>query len=148
MIDFKAMVEATSVLMLAYVTLAVSVGVGYTLSWYSHYIVKVLKLKYAARKIKIEEAQSSEFREYTELLRTTLDAKNRDYGNSVEKSMDKYGLVSVIIRLNDKFNRLSALTTSGEASVKDESLADTVLDVAGYSVLLYKYLIEHKNIKK
>ena len=33
--------------------------------------------------------------------------KNRDYGNSFDKSMDKFGLVVAAIRIGDKVNRLS-----------------------------------------
>lgn len=69
--------------------------------------------------------------------------KNSDYGNSFEKSMDKFGLVVSAIRMGDKVNRLQSLVTNkSEAQVKDESIADTFMDLACYaimSVMWYNY---------
>lgn len=62
--------------------------------------------------------------------------KNRDYGNSFDKSMDKFGLVVAAIRIGDKVNRLQSLISKrGEAEVKDESLADTFMDTACYAIM-------------
>jgi hypothetical protein len=61
--------------------------------------------------------------------------KNRDYGNSFDKSMDKFGLVVAAIRIGDKVNRLQSLIAKGGAEVKDESLADTFIDLACYSIM-------------
>lgn len=48
--------------------------------------------------------------------------KDRDYGNSFDKSMDKFGLVVAAIRIGDKVNRLQSLVAKrGGAEVKDES---------------------------
>ena len=72
-------------------------------------------------------------RSYTENLSETLVAKNADYGNSFEKSYEKHGLVSAVIRLEDKLNRLESLLKN-EAQV-NESIDDTLLDIAGYAIL-------------
>lgn len=72
-------------------------------------------------------------RSYTENLSETLVAKNADYGNSFEKSYEKHGLVSAVIRLEDKLNRLESLLEN-EAQV-NESIDDTLLDIAGYAIL-------------
>ena len=62
--------------------------------------------------------------------------KNRDYGNSFDKSMDKHGLVVSVIRMGDKVNRLQSLVAKkGEAEVKDESIADTFMDLACYAIM-------------
>lgn len=67
--------------------------------------------------------------------------KNRDYGNSFDKSMDKFGLVVAAIRIGDKVNRLQSLVAKrGEAEVKDESLADTFMDLACYSIMTMLWL--------
>lgn len=67
--------------------------------------------------------------------------KNRDYGNSFDKSMDKFGLVVAAIRIGDKVNRLQSLVDKrGEAEVKDESLADTFMDLACYSIMTLLWL--------
>lgn len=84
------------------------------------------------------------FQQYTDELATILFAKNEDYGDSFTKSMNKFGMVASVVRLEDKFNRLENLTTKHKQNVKDESLADTFLDLAGYAILSYKYLNEDK----
>lgn len=71
--------------------------------------------------------------------------KNRDYGNSFDKSMDKFGLVVAAIRIGDKVNRLQSLVAKrGEAEVKDESLADTFMDLACYSIMTMLWLHDKK----
>ena len=67
--------------------------------------------------------------------------KNRDYGNSFDKSMDKFGLVVAAIRIGDKVNRLQSLVAKqGQAEVKDESIADTFMDLACYSIMTMMWL--------
>ena len=70
--------------------------------------------------------------------------KNRDYGNSFDKSMDKWGLVVSAIRIGDKVNRLQSLVAKGESLVKDESLTDTFIDLACYSVMSLMWLDDNK----
>jgi len=62
--------------------------------------------------------------------------KNTDYGDSFTKSYDEFGLVSPVIRLSDKLNRLKRLAQTDDQSVEDESIRDTVIDLANYAVML------------
>lgn len=66
-------------------------------------------------------------------------AKNSDYGNSFDKTMDQFGVTAAIIRLSDKMNRLVNLTQHGNPQVK-ESIEDTLLDMANYCVMTLAYL--------
>ena len=66
--------------------------------------------------------------------------KNRDYGNSFDRSMDKFGLVVAAIRIGDKVNRLQSLIEKGGAEVKDESIADTFVDLACYSIMTLMWM--------
>lgn len=92
-----------------------------------------------------ESAKKNPFAEYTDHLAEILQEKNEDYGDSFGRSVDKFGIIAAVVRLEDKFNRLENLTTNGgKEKVKDESLADTALDISGYGLLLYKYLKEHE----
>lgn len=75
------------------------------------------------------------FRELTEYMANTYKSKNRDYGDSFGASVDKYGLISALTRISDKFNRLESLILNGNNEVKDESLQDTLLDLACYSLM-------------
>lgn len=85
------------------------------------------------------------FKKYTDHLAETLQEKNKAYGDSFTKSVDDYGLKVIGIRLSDKYNRIKHLVNNSELKENDESLEDTLLDMAGYSILALKYLEEHKN---
>ena len=75
------------------------------------------------------------FEDVTIALRNLYDAKNRDYGDSFGKSFQEWGMPMACIRLTDKLNRLCALTKSGEQRVQDESIEDTLRDLANYSIM-------------
>lgn len=62
-------------------------------------------------------------------------AKDKDYGSSAEVTFNEYGLVSYLVRLSDKLNRLKSLTRSGERKVNDESIEDTLQDLAAYAIM-------------
>lgn len=70
---------------------------------------------------------------------STYCKKNADYGNSFEKSIEKFGLVASAVRLSDKLERFSNLI-SNDAQVKDESIEDTLLDMANYAAMTVLYL--------
>ncbi|WP_425203766.1 nucleotide modification associated domain-containing protein [Priestia megaterium] len=67
-------------------------------------------------------------------IHDTYLRKNADYGNSFGDQYSEYGLLSALIRLDDKMRRLKQLTKQ-EAQVKDESIRDTVLDLANYAIM-------------
>lgn len=81
----------------------------------------------------------SKFMDITANMAKTYAAKNHDYGNSFEQSLDKFGLVASIVRMGDKINRIESLSKK-EAKVKDESIKDTLLDLATYSVMTVMWL--------
>lgn len=76
-----------------------------------------------------------EFQKITEKMHQIYLKKNKDYGSSFDRQYDKYGMTSVLIRLSDKLNRLEQITKSGTVEVKDESVDDTLLDLANYAIL-------------
>lgn len=62
--------------------------------------------------------------------------KNHDYGNSFEKSLDTFGLVAGIVRMNDKFERLVSLNDPNkDAQIASESLVDTLEDLSNYAAM-------------
>jgi hypothetical protein len=79
------------------------------------------------------------FTEITSNMAKTYAAKNHDYGNSFEQSLDKFGLVASVVRLGDKMNRIESLTKK-EAQVKDESIKDTLLDMANYAIMTVMWM--------
>lgn len=67
--------------------------------------------------------------------------KNRDYGGSFDRSMNKFGLVVAAIRIGDKVNRLQSLIEKGgRGDVKDENMADTFIDLACYSIMTLMWM--------
>ena len=70
-----------------------------------------------------------------ESLNSLYEAKNADYGDSFSKSYKEYGLTMSLIRLEDKLNRLKSLNKNGNAQVKDESVQDTLMDLANYAIM-------------
>ena len=64
-------------------------------------------------------------------------AKNADYGDSVHETYQKYGLTSFLVRMEDKMSRLRSLSkkSAEEQRVKDESIRDTLLDLANYAII-------------
>ncbi|NFO31450.1 DUF1599 domain-containing protein [Clostridium botulinum] len=68
-------------------------------------------------------------------LNKLYEAKNKDYGDSFGKSYQEYGLTMTCIRLEDKLNRLKSLAKGSEQQVKDESIQDTLMDLANYSIM-------------
>jgi len=61
--------------------------------------------------------------------------KNHDYGDSFGISFKEEGMAMPRIRLGDKLNRFKALTKTGEQEVKDESIVDTLMDLANYAIM-------------
>lgn len=66
--------------------------------------------------------------------------KNKKYGNSFEISLDKYGIIAALTRISDKFNRVENLIINNDKGTDDESLLDTLLDMANYCVMTAIYL--------
>ena len=83
------------------------------------------------------------FKVITNEMLDLYEIKNKNYGDSFSKQFQEYGLTSVCIRLEDKLNRLKSLNKQiSEAkngivdiAVDDESIKDTLIDLANYSVL-------------
>ena len=74
------------------------------------------------------------FKQIVDELTTIYEAKNADYGNSFDKTCDEFGIVAALVRMNDKLNRLIQLSKT-DAKVKDESVEDTLKDLANYAIL-------------
>lgn len=67
--------------------------------------------------------------------------KNKDYGNAAHESYKEFGLISYVIRLNDKMKRLKSLTKPrAEQEVKSESIEDTLMDLAAYAIMAIESL--------
>lgn len=63
--------------------------------------------------------------------------KNAKYGNSATVTYNKFGLLSYAIRLNDKLMRFQSLVQNPDRveADDDESIIDTLLDMANYAIM-------------
>ena len=76
-------------------------------------------------------------------LNDTYRRKNQDYGDSFHLSFLEEGMAMARIRLSDKLNRFKTLTKNPDAQkVHDESIKDTLLDLANYAIMTVMELEE------
>ena len=57
--------------------------------------------------------------------------KNIDYGDAFAK----YGVIGVLMRIEDKIQRSLSITKNGVNLVNDEGLRDTLLDLHNYAAM-------------
>lgn len=74
-------------------------------------------------------------KEICEYLNKLYEKKNHDYGDSFHQSFLEEGTAMPRIRLGDKFSRFKTLTLNGNQQVQDESIRDTLLDLANYAIM-------------
>lgn len=68
-------------------------------------------------------------------LNRIYDKKNHDYGDSFSKTYKELGIISAVTRITDKYNRLVSLARGAEQKVREESIRDTLLDMANYCIM-------------
>lgn len=75
-------------------------------------------------------------RDLCTLLNETYAKKNKAYGNSFGDTFSKLGIISAATRISDKYDRFVNLATSKEEiDTFDESIKDTLLDMANYCLM-------------
>ena len=73
-------------------------------------------------------------------LNQTYIEKNADYGDAFNKSLDNHGLTAAIVRMEDKMGRFSNLAGRPASMQVEESLEDTLLDLANYAIMTAMWL--------
>jgi|GEM_PF-1661289 hypothetical protein len=91
------------------------------------------------KNVKVEDDPVNPFmEEYERIVNETVKLckrKNADYGSSVQDTYEKFGDVSYLVRITDKYNRICSLLENGKVEVRDESITDTIVDLANYCFL-------------
>jgi len=64
--------------------------------------------------------------------------KNADYGDAFAK----FGVIGVLMRIEDKIQRSLSITKNGVNLIKDEGLKDTMIDLHNYSAMALMLLNE------
>jgi hypothetical protein len=81
------------------------------------------------------------------------DAKNHDYSEGAKdpfsnfRMSENFGIPAwkgCLVRISDKYSRITQLSTK-EAKVKDESIEDTLIDLANYALIC---IILRRELKK
>lgn len=87
---------------------------------------------------KLNSVSSSEistlYEYYHAKIKEIYVEKNKNYGDSFGISVKKYGLISALTRMSDKWNRLETLLLN-DCKYKEESVTDTLLDLANYCLM-------------
>jgi hypothetical protein len=66
--------------------------------------------------------------------------KNIDYGDAFAK----YGLIGVLMRIEDKIQRSMSITKSRVNLINDEGMRDTLIDLHNYAAMALMLLDEYK----
>ncbi len=64
--------------------------------------------------------------------------KNIDYGDAFAK----YGVIGVLMRMEDKLHRSMSITKNGVNLINDEGIRDTLIDLHNYSAMALMLLDE------
>lgn len=67
--------------------------------------------------------------------------KNADYGDAFAK----YGVIGVLMRMEDKLQRSMSITKNGINLVKSEGFRDTLIDLHNYSAMALMLLDEYES---
>ena len=84
-------------------------------------------------------------KELCEQMNAVYTEKNKNYGDSFGISIKKYGMIAALTRISDKFNRLEQLILTRSDGTKDESLIDTMLDMANYCLMTVMEIEDEAN---
>lgn len=95
----------------------------------------------------LSNTSAHQFKDIAKGMIETYVRKNHDYGNSFDKSLDKFGLVASVVRIGDKMNRIESLVQK-KAMVQDESIRDTLLDMANYAIMTVMWMDNQDKVCK
>lgn len=70
--------------------------------------------------------------------------KNLDYGDAFAK----YGVIGVLMRIEDKLQRSISISNKGVNLVEDECIRDTLIDLHNYAAMGMMLLDEDNEIQK
>jgi hypothetical protein len=68
--------------------------------------------------------------------------KNIDYGDAFAK----FGVIGVLMRIEDKIQRSLSITKNGVNLINDESMRDTLLDLHNYAAMALMLIDEKNNL--
>lgn len=87
------------------------------------------------------------FKQIAHNLALLYEKKNNAYDNSFGDTFKKLGIISAVTRISDKYNRLCNLATHPNIDNLGESIEDTLMDLASYSIMTLMELDNRTNNK-
>lgn len=84
--------------------------------------------------------KGQQFKNICEEMLTTFERKNHDYGDSFTQTVNKFGLIASGVRMHDKLERFVTLAQKDVSMKVDESMRDTLLDLANYAIMTVMYI--------
>jgi hypothetical protein len=87
-----------------------------------------------------QEQKNKEFARITGEMLELYSNKNELYGDSFNQLMHELGLIAGVVPLDNKLRRVKSIVKG--AQIKYESLEDSLMDLANYSILMLIHLKE------
>jgi hypothetical protein len=84
---------------------------------------------------------------------TLMESKNHDYTSGSgdpfanfrgSSYLDIHPALGIMLRMQDKMQRVKTFVEKGQLKVKDEGIKDAVIDLINYTVLMYGLITEQK----
>ena len=92
----------------------------------------------------IVESDNSRFGKILAEMFDTYKKKNADYGNSFSETIQEFGYIPAVARINDKVKRMKNIVKGQEMNIENESLRDALLDTSVYCILTIVELDKQK----
>lgn len=70
-----------------------------------------------------------------EEIHDTYIKKNADYGDSFSITVDRWGFIPAIARIEEKVRRITNIVKGNKMNYEEESLRDNLLDIANYCIM-------------
>ena len=93
---------------------------------------------------KKKKKMETTFEKITAEMLETYKKKNADYGNSFSETIQEFGFIPAVARINDKLKRVKNMVKGNDMNIKDESMRDNLMDIANYCVLTIMELDNQK----
>jgi hypothetical protein len=95
-------------------------------------------------------------KEFCDTMHATMQAKNADYTGDASDpfanftTVEELGIATTeqgfLTRMTDKMKRIISFVNKGELQVKDESVQDTLMDLANYCIIFAAYIRSKQNV--
>ena len=92
----------------------------------------------------IVESDNSRFGKILAEMFDTYKKKNADYGNSFGETIQEFGYIPAVARINDKVKRMKNIVKGQKMNIENESLRDALLDTSVYCILTIMELDKQK----